>query len=125
LDAGFSVMGVWVWLLCALQAGASIAHVFVLLAYRRMPALPNASQRWQMARLAVVWHTMNVMVVAALAALGLVPAFALVSFIAMLAESIYSDLLKPKIGVRPAVIGMRQVVVALVFAVLMIAAYRM
>jgi hypothetical protein len=125
VDAGFSMLGVWLWLLCALQAGASIAHVFVLLAYRRMPALPDPSQRWQMARLSVVWHGMNVAVVSALVALGQVPALTILAFIAMLAESIYGDLLKPKIGVKPAVIGMRQVVVAIVFAVLMIAAYRL
>jgi hypothetical protein len=124
VDSGFSMMGVWLWLLCALQAGASIAHVFVLLAYRRMTTLPDKAVCWHTARLAVLWHAVNVAVVAALVALGFVPALAIVAFAAMLAESIYGDLLKPKMGIKPAVIGMRQVVVALVFAVLMIVAYR-
>jgi hypothetical protein len=66
-----------------------------------------------------------VAVVTTLVVLGVVPALTLVAFIAMLAESVYGDLLKPKVGVKPAAIGMRQVVVALVFALLMIAAYRL
>jgi hypothetical protein len=124
VDSGFSVMGMWLWLLCALQAGASIAHVFVLLAYRRMTTLPDKALRWQTARLSVLWHAVNVAVVVALVVPGFVPALAIVAFVAMLAESIYGDWLKPKLGVKPAVIGMRQVIVALVFALLMIAAYR-
>jgi hypothetical protein len=125
LDAGFSATGVWLWLLCALQAGASIAHVFVLLAYRRMPAVPGRPQRWQTARLSVVWHAINVAVVVTLVALGQAPAFAILAFTLMLAEAIHGGLLMPRIGVKPAVIGMRQVGVALVFALLLIAAYRM
>lgn len=123
VDAGFSVMGVWLWLLCALQAGASIAHVYVLLVYRRMTVAPAVPQRWAMARLSVVWHALNVALVALLAALGHVPALAVVAFALMLAESIYGDLLKPCIGAKPAAIGMRQVFVAFAFALLLIAAY--
>jgi hypothetical protein len=125
VGAGFSVMGVWLWLLCALQAGASIAHVYVLLAYRRMAVAPARAQRWPLARLSVVWHAVNVAIVVVLAALGQVPAFATFAFIVMLAESIYGDLLKPCIGAKPASIGVRQVFVALIFALLMITAYRL
>lgn len=125
VGAGFSVMGVWLWLLCALQAGASITHVYVLLAYRRMTVAPAMPQRWQMARLAVMWHALNVIIVAMLAALGFVPALVIIAFVAMLAESIYGDVLKPCIGVKPAAIGIRQVFVALAFALLMIVAYHL
>lgn len=125
VGAGFSTMGVWLWLLCALQAGASIAHVYVLLAYRRMPAMPSYPERWQVARLSLLWHGVNVIIVAILAALGQVPALTILAFAAMVAESVYGDVMRPKIGIKPAVIGMRQVVVALVFALLMIAAFRM
>lgn len=125
IDSGFSAKGVWLWLLCALQAGASIAHVYVLLAYRRMTIAPPLPQRWQLACLSVTWHMLNVMVVAVLAILGHVPALAIVAFSVMLAESIYGDVIRPCIGAKPAAIGIRQVFVALIFALLMIAAYRM
>lgn len=125
VDSGFSVMGIWLWLLCALQAGASIAHVYVLLAYRRMTIAPALPQRWPLARLSIMWHALNVIVVAALAALGQVPAFAIVAFVIMLAESIYGEVMKPCIGAKPAAIGIRQMFVALAFALLVIVAYRL
>lgn len=125
VDAGFSTMGLWLWLLCALQAGASITHVYAQLAYRRMAAVPALPQRWSLARLSVVWHGFNVAVAAGLAALGRAPALVILPFVVVLAESMYGDLMKPHVGVKPAVIGVRQMFVALIFAALMIASYRL
>jgi len=43
----------------------------------------------------------------------------------MLVEAVYGGLLRPGIGAKPSSIGVRQIMVTVVFAALMIAAYRL
>ena len=120
---GPSAQGGVLWLLCALQGAASIAHVYVRLVYRRMTVAPSTAERWRLARGSLVFHALNGALVAALAMAGVVPLLTVAAFVAMLAEAVYGGMAQPCIGAKPSAIGMRQTAMALVFAVFLVAAY--
>lgn len=124
-DVGMQhVTGWWLWLWCALQSSAAIAYVFVRLERRRMTHPPTWAERWRMARFSTVWHVMNLALAASCAALGTAPALIVVPFAVVLAEAIYGGLLRPCVGAKPIAIGLRQMALTLIFAVLLILAYR-
>ena len=66
----------------------------------------------------------NVVAVIALVAFGYIPTLVVIPFIAMFLEVIYGALIKPGIGAKPVTIGVRQVVMTILFATLMIFTYR-
>ncbi|MEK7312359.1 MAG: hypothetical protein AAB382_10325, partial [Chloroflexota bacterium] len=120
-----SPAGWWLFALCWLQAAGAIVYIYLRLEHRRMTTLPDWDERLKMGRRSTLYNVTNLIVVAALAAFGVAPWSALVAFVAMAAEAVYGGLLRPGIGARPASIGVRQILVTVVFAVLMIAAYRL
>lgn len=122
---GTLATGSTLWALCALQSGAAVAYIYVRLAYRRMTQAPTWAERARLAALSTAWHSANLIVAALLALAGLAPALVVVPFAAMLAEAVYGGLLRPGIGVRPTIIGVRQVLLTALFAALMVAAYRL
>jgi hypothetical protein len=122
---GMAATGWWLWVLCWLQSAGAIVYIYLRLEHRRMSQLPDWPVRWQMARRALLYHAGNVVIVAGLAALGHIPTWTLAPFVVMLAEACYGGVLRPGLGAKPSVIGVRQIMVAVAFSALMIAAYRM
>jgi len=120
-----SPAGWWLFALCWLQAAGAIVYIYLRLEHRRMTTLPDWDERLKMGRRSTLYNVTNLIVVAALAAFGVAPWSALVAFVAIAAEAVYGGLLRPGIGVKPSSIGVRQILVTVVFAVLMIAAYRL
>lgn len=115
----------WVlWLLCGWQAAAAIAHIYVRLAHRRWTSLPALSERARFAAGSLAMNAGGVALAAGLAALGAAPASAGVAFALMAAEAAYTGALRVGLGVKPVAIGVRQTVVTALFAVALIAAYR-
>lgn len=89
-----------------------------------MHHLPSWPERRRLARGSNTVHAANMVTVSALAAAGAVPWGVLLPFGASLLEAIYGGLVKPALAVRPIDIGIRQTVVTILFAALMITAYR-
>lgn len=120
---GPSLTGVWLWTLCALQGAGAVTYIFATLVYRRLTARPDWSERWRIAGRSTVLHVAMLLVVGLLVAAGQVPFPVLLPFSLLLAEAIYGGLLRPPVGVKPARIGVRQTIVTVLFALLVIAAY--
>lgn len=126
VDTGsMSAAGWWLLAQCWLQGAGAIAYVYLRLEHRRMTTLPDWNERLKLGRRSTLYNITNVAIVAALAAFGVAPWGVLVAFVAMLVEAVYGGLLRPGIGVKPSSIGVRQIMVTVVFAALMIAAYRL
>jgi hypothetical protein len=117
--------GWWVFALCWLQAAGAIVYIFLRLEHRRMTTLPDWPERFKMGRRAALYNFANLIVVFAMVAFGIVPWGVLIPFALLLGETVYGGLMRPGIGAKPVTIGIRQVVVTVVFAVLMIIAYRL
>lgn len=111
------------WVLCALQAAGAIVYVYLCLDYRRLKAAPPWPERWRMARASTVGNAAALAAAAGLTVIGWGPALAPVAFGLMLAEAVYGGLLKPPVGVKPVLIGVRQVMVTIVFSLALIWAY--
>ncbi|MBM4424215.1 MAG: hypothetical protein FJ030_12640 [Chloroflexi bacterium] len=125
-DTGaMSPAGWWLFALCWLQAAGAIVYVYLRLEHRRMTTLPEWNERVKLARRSMLYSIANVIIAAALAAFGVAPPGIIAAFAAMLAESVYGGLARPGIGAKPSSIGVRQIIVTVLFAVLMIIAYRM
>lgn len=120
---GLDATAFWLWALCAAQAAGAVVYIFATLVYRRLTVAPPWAERWRIANTALLLHAALLLGVAALVALDQVPFAVLLPFSLLLAEAIYGGLLRPPVGVKPAVIGVRQTVVTAVFAALLIAAY--
>ncbi len=121
---GFSPLSFWLWLLCALQSAGAIAVVYVALDYRRRAERPEWAERRRLARAAVIANGLALGGVSGLALAELVPPLAPLAFLVLLAETIYSGLLRPPVGVRPVIIGVRQTVITSLISLALIWAYR-
>lgn len=121
---GLAPTGWWLWALCWLQSGGAIVYIYLRLEHRRMTELPAFPERWAMARRSTLYNTSNLILTALLALFGFVPPLVVLSFAAVWLEAMYGGLLRPGIGAKPVTIGVRQVWVTALFAVLMILAYR-
>lgn len=121
---GLGPQSFWLWLLCALPSAGAITLVYVALDYRRQPALPAWTERWRLARLPLLWNGLAQGLVIALAVAGSAPPLAPLAFTVLLAETVYSGLLRPPVGVRPVVIGVRQTVITSLISLALIWAYR-
>jgi lipid-A-disaccharide synthase-like uncharacterized protein len=121
---GMNLTGWILWILCWMQSAGAIVYIFLRLEHRRLTEMPNAQDRFTMAKRALLYNTFNVVAVIAVAAFNLIPPLVVIPFIAMLLETIYGALIKPGIGAKPVTIGVRQVIITIIFATLMILTYR-
>ena len=121
---GMNLTGWLLWILCWIQSAGAIVYVYLRLEYRRLTEMPNAQDRLNMATRALLYNTFNVVAVIALVAFSYIPTLVVIPFIVMLLEVIYGALIKPGIGAKPVLIGVRQVVITVIFVALMILTYR-
>jgi hypothetical protein len=122
-SGSFNLTSLMVWILCWLQAAGAIVYIFLALEYRRLKAAPEMNERRRLSVRSTLYHAANVVIVATLAGLGWVPAWTLLPFGLMLGEALYGGLWRPPVGVKPVVIGVRQMVVSILFYLLLIGAY--
>lgn len=120
---GFSRLSLVLWALCALQAVGAIVYVYLALDYRRMKAAPPPAERVRLAQGPLVWNAAGLLAAAGLALAGWAPPLTPAAFALMLAETLYGSVLRPAVGVKPVVIGVRQTVVTALFSLLLIGAY--
>ena len=111
------------WVLCWLQSAAAIVYVYLRLAQRRLTEMPPMPERWRMGWRAVTYATVNLVISIGLALARVVPPLTPIAFAAMLAQ-VVGGTRAPGFGVKPTRIGFAQVGATLIFAVLMIVAYR-
>lgn len=122
--SAFDSTAAWLWLLCWFQSAAAISYVYLRLAQRRLDHVPDVRERWQMARRPLVYHTFNTLAAILLSAHGVVPPLAPVAFGVMLVQCLWGAA-RAGVGVRPQSIGFAQVGATAVFALSLIAAYRL
>jgi hypothetical protein len=108
----------WIlWLLCWLQAAASIVLVYLRLEQRRLVAAPAPEETLRRARRPIAYHLFNVILASGLAACGQIPWLFAVGFLLM-ALDLGQGLLSPPVGVKPTRIGLRQLAASSLFTLL-------
>ena len=115
--------GWWLWLLAWLQSAASILYAYLRLEQRLLPEAPGRPEQWRMARRALAATSFNVAFTLLLAAGGLLPRLIFVPYTLQWLESLWGAS-HPAVRVKPVWIGVRQLVVSLVWTALFIAVWR-
>lgn len=117
-------MGWLLWALTWFQSAASIVYAALRLEQRPWKTLPPVAQRLRAAARALAYAGFNLVAVAALAWAKVLPAWLLLPFGLQAAETAYGSL-QPAAGLKPARVGVRQLIVSTLFTLLFIVAWRL
>ena len=111
--------GWMLWLLVVLQNAASIVYAYLRLEQRVLALEPDLAGKIRMARRALSYGTFNLLLTAGLSLAGIIPGLVWLAFTIQWVEIIYGTL-SPAIKVKPVVVGVRQMVVSILFTVCLI-----
>lgn len=115
--------GGWLFVLTWFQSAASIVHAYLRLEQRELAAAPELRERLKMALRALLYTTFNLIAVAGLSFTNNLPPLLPLPYALQWAETVWGTL-RPAIGVRPTLIGIRQLVVSILFTLLFILIWR-
>ena len=115
--------GWWLWVLTWFQSAASIVYAYLRLEQRELIIAPELPVRLKMARRALLYTTFNLLAVSAFSFTGYLPRLLPLPYALQWAETIRGTL-RPAVGVRPTVIGVRQLIVSTLFTLLFILTWR-
>ncbi len=107
-------IGWWLWILVWLQSAASIVYAFLRLEQRKLKTAPAQAEKLNLGRRALTYAGFNLVLSAALGISGILPAFLWVPYALQFAEVIWG-IFRPAAGVKPTHIGIRQLVVSVLF----------
>lgn len=111
------------FILMWLQSAASIVYAYLRLDQRVLKEAPPLSERLRMARPALAFTGLNVAVALALSLAGWGPPLLALPYVLQFVESVYGSL-NPAVGVKPTRIGLRQLIVSILFTILFIVIWR-
>ncbi len=115
----------WVlWGLCWLQSAASIVYAYLRLEQRRWTHLPTKlRERLRPAVRALVYATFNLLLTLVLGMGGLLPRYLWFAYAIQWGECLYGSL-RPAINIQPTRIGVRQLIVSILFTLAFILFWR-
>jgi len=111
--------GWWLFALSWMQSAASIVYAYLRLEQRELPDIPDRSTRLRMGRRALVYTSFNLGAVAILSMLKLLPSLLPLPYLLQWCESLWGTFY-PAVGVKPTLIGLRQLFVSTLFTLLFI-----
>lgn len=111
--------GWWLWILTWFQSAASIVYAGLRLEQREWKEMPGLSQRFRAGGRALGYTGFNLALALVLGISGIVPGGIAIAFAVQFAETVWGCVY-PSAGWRPARIGVRQLIVSLLFMVLFI-----
>jgi len=114
--------GWWLWLLAWLYAASAIVYVYLRLKQRRLKEMPSRAEQWRAGRRTLLYIGTAILFTAALAFGQWVPALTPFIFALAGAHFVYG-ITHPCVGVKPVRIGLEQSFAALLFYVLLGAAF--
>jgi len=124
---GYEPNGWWLWLLTWLQSAASIVYAYLRLSQRdisqEQAAVKSRSDWRRMGRRALLYTSFNLVLSAGLGLSALVPVFIFVPFLAQWLETVWG-ITHPAVGWKPTRIGVRQLIVSVLWTVLFILFWR-
>lgn len=119
-------MGWVLWACMWFQSAASIVHAYMRLEQREMNRVVPLGERLgklgSLTQRAWLYTGFNLGVTIILGLLSIIPLFTFAAYLVQWLETIYTSF-KQAVGVKPTVIGIRQLVVSIIFTVVFIAAW--
>lgn len=115
----------WVlWLLLWLQSASAIVNVYLRLEQRRWPTVPPLPERLRAGRRTITVHFAALVTAWALVLLRQVPLLAATAYALTFLDALEATW-NPRLGARPAQVGIRQLLVWALFVAILVAAYRL
>ncbi|MBP6812983.1 MAG: YwiC-like family protein [Saprospiraceae bacterium] len=117
-------IGWWLWILCWLQNSASIIHAYLRLDQREWKSIPNRWNRFRLGWRVYLYTSFNLFAATLLGlGTGFLPTLILIPFLLQWLESLWG-IDHPSIGVKPTHIGIRQLIVSILWTILFIVFWR-
>ena len=114
-----SLQGWLIWSLLVLQNAASIVYAYLRLEQRVLAEQPDRAAQLKLGIRALLYTTFNLVLALVLVWLALSPSWLWLAFLVQWAEALYGTF-RPALKVKPIKIGIRQMVVSIIFTILFI-----
>jgi hypothetical protein len=111
--------GWWLFILTWFQSAASIVYAYLRLAQRNLPELPSLQARFRLGLRALLYTSFNLGSVIVLSLIGRLPILLPLPYLLQWVETLWG-IVHPAMGIKPARIGVRQLLVSSLFTVLFI-----
>jgi hypothetical protein len=115
--------GWWLWALCWLQAANSIVYAYLRLNQRVWKTTPDLRGKLKAAWRPIAYTTFSLAAVATASGLGYLPRWIFLAFAVQWIESLWGAV-QPAVGVKPTLIGFRQLIVSVIFTVVFLISWR-
>jgi hypothetical protein len=119
----YNPAGWWLWFFTWMQSAASIVYAYLRLEQRDQAEVKSRSEQWRMGLRALLYTSFNLLLSASLGLVKLIPSFIFIPFLVQWVETLWG-ITHPSIGWKPVRIGMRQLLVSVIWTVLFIVFWR-
>ncbi len=123
----YNPLGWWLWIFTWLQSAASIVYAYLRLRQRELTqeqaSGTSRSDWWRMGFRAFAYTSFNLMVSFGLGAIHLIPQVIFITFLVQWLETLWG-ITHPAVGWKPTRIGIRQLIVSILWTVLFIIFWR-
>lgn len=124
---GYNPSGWWLWLFTWLQSAASIVYAYLRLSQRdisqEQAAVKSRGEWWQMGQRALMYTSFNVILSFGLGVFQYIPFWIFIPFLLQWLETLWG-INHPAVGWRPVRIGMRQLIISILWTVAFIVFWR-
>lgn len=120
----YDPIGWWLWRLTWLQNAASIVYAYLRLEQRDLPQVPARSERWRMGLRAFAYTTFNLAASLPLGLTSVLPRFIFIPYLVQWSETLWG-IFHPAVGWKPTRIGIRQLIVSILWTILFIVMWRL
>jgi hypothetical protein len=120
----YDSIGWWLWILVWAQTAASIVYAYLRLEQRDQTQVPAQKELWKRGIRAFAYTTFNLVSTLALGLISVLPRFLFIPYLVQWVETIWG-MFHPAIKWRPTRIGIRQLIVSIVWTILFITTWRL
>jgi hypothetical protein len=120
----YDPIGWWLWGLVWLQTAASIVYAYLRLEQRELAEIPARKELWKMGFRAFAYTTFNLASIFTLGFDSVLPRFLLIPYLVQWSETMWG-IFQPAIKWKPTHIGIRQLIVSILWTILFIITWRL
>ncbi len=122
-NGGPDFVGWLLWLLTWLQSAGAIVYAYLRLEQRQQAESPGTSEAWKMGRRAFLYTSFNLVLSLLLGITHITPSWIFIPFLLQWVETLWG-IFHPATGMKPTVIGVRQLIVSSLWTILFILLWR-
>ncbi len=119
----YNTYGWWLWILVWFQTAASIVYAYLRLSQRKQAQSPDGSGQWKMGWRAALYTSFNLASVLTLSLLAVLPGLLFIPYLVQWLETMWG-ITHPATGWKPTRIGIRQLIVSILWTILFIVFWR-